>query len=103
MAFFLFLNCVNGLPDLDQNEPNKTPDDDGTWMELKGEYFDKVHFSDCLARFPLKGEGCYLFLIKANVDIDFPTLVITQMEKLPFIPDPGSEDDKDRQYRLIKI
>jgi len=32
---------------------------------------------------------------KVQVDFNFPTIVIEKMGRLPFIPDPRYEDDKD--------
>lgn len=71
----------------------------GTWIDLKGDYFDTAHFANTLARYPLNIAGCYRIFAKVDVDLDFPTLIVVRMERLPYIPDPRFEDDKDRQYR----
>ncbi|NGM64198.1 DNA polymerase III subunit alpha [Sphingobacterium sp. SGR-19] len=72
----------------------------GTWIDVKGDYFDTAHFPDCLERHPFKGGGCYLLLGTVEVDYHFPTLTIHKMAKLPFIPDPRYNHDRDSQYKI---
>ncbi len=60
----------------------------GTWIDANGEYFDTAHFPDCLEKFPFQGGGCYLLLGIVEVDFHFPTITVTKMAKMPFIPDP---------------
>jgi len=67
----------------------------GTWFDVEGTHFDTAHFADSLAHYPFKGSGCYLLQGKVQVDFNFPTIVIEKMGRLPFIPDPRYEDDKD--------
>ena len=76
----------------------------GTWIDHEGTYFDTAHFPDCLAQFPFQGGGCYLLLGTVEVDYHFPTITITKMAKMPFIPDPRYMDAKDqyKTQRLIK-
>ncbi|OCB76995.1 DNA polymerase III subunit alpha [Flavobacterium piscis] len=76
----------------------------GTWIDHEGTYFDTAHFPDCLAQFPFQGGGCYLLLGTVEVDYHFPTITITKMAKIPFIPDPRYMDAKDqyKTQRLIK-
>ena len=71
----------------------------GTWIDNEGEYFDTVHFTDCLAKYPFLGGGCYLLLGTVEVDCNFPTVTISKMAKMPFIPDPRYSNSKDRQYK----
>lgn len=68
----------------------------GTWIDAEGEFFDTAHFADCLKRYPFQGGGCYLLLGTVEVDYHFPTLTISKMAKMPFIPDPryASTDEK---------
>lgn len=72
----------------------------GTWIDVNGDYFDTAHFPDCLERYPFKGGGCYLLLGTVEVDYHFPTLTIHKMAKLPFIPDPRYNHDRDSQYKI---
>ncbi|MDZ4757374.1 MAG: DNA polymerase III subunit alpha [Bacteroidota bacterium] len=72
----------------------------GTWIDAEGGYFDTTHFADSLARYPFKGGGCYLLLGKVDIDFGFASIVIEKMAKLPFVPDPRYEDDKDMSYKV---
>lgn len=60
----------------------------GTWIDASGEFFDTAHFTGSLKEYPFKGGGCYLLLGTVEVDYHFPTITISKMEKMPFIPDP---------------
>ncbi|MFN7100876.1 MAG: hypothetical protein ACK4M4_10930, partial [Flavobacterium sp.] len=42
--------------------------------------------------------GCYLLLGVVEVDYHFPTLTISKMAKMPFVPDPRYSDAKDHQF-----
>ncbi|TYR37449.1 DNA polymerase III subunit alpha [Sphingobacterium phlebotomi] len=70
----------------------------GTWVDANGDYFDTAHFPDCLSRYPFQGGGCYLLLGIVEVDYHFPTMTITKMAKMPFIPDPRYSHDKEREF-----
>jgi len=70
----------------------------GTWIDYEGTYFDTVHFPDNLQQYPFLGGGCYLLLGTVEVDYHFPTLTISKMAKMPFVPDPRYMDAKD-QYK----
>ncbi|HSD06366.1 DNA polymerase III subunit alpha [Flavobacterium sp.] len=72
----------------------------GTWIDYEGEYFDTAHFPDSLTQYPFQGGGCYLLLGTVEVDYHFPTVTITKMAKMPFIPDPRYSNTKDRQYKV---
>jgi len=41
-----------------------------------------------------------LLLGTVEVDYHFPTLTIHKMAKLPFIPDPRYNHDRDSQYKI---
>ncbi|MEZ7504494.1 DNA polymerase III subunit alpha [Flavobacterium sp. Arc2] len=71
----------------------------GTWIDAEGEFFDTAHFADSLQKYPFQGGGCYLLLGTVEVDYHFPTITITKMAKMPFIPDPRYSNSKDRQYK----
>jgi DNA-directed DNA polymerase III PolC len=70
----------------------------GTWIDYEGTYFDTVHFPDNLLQFPFQGGGCYLLLGIVEVDYHFPTITISKMAKMPFVPDPRYMEAKD-QYK----
>ncbi len=70
----------------------------GTWVDVEGTYFDTAHFPDCLQNYPFQGGGCYLLLGKVEVDFSFPTITITKMAKMPFIPDPRFAADEKRAF-----
>jgi DNA-directed DNA polymerase III PolC len=72
----------------------------GTWIDIEGEYFDTAHFTDSLEKYPFLGGGCYLLLGTVEVDYHFPTITVTKMAKMPFIPDPRYSNTKDRQYKV---
>ncbi|KIA82407.1 DNA polymerase III subunit alpha [Flavobacterium sp. AED] len=72
----------------------------GTWIDIEGEYFDTAHFTDSLEKYPFQGGGCYLLLGNVEVDYHFPTITVTKMAKMPFIPDPRYSNTKDRQYKV---
>lgn len=70
----------------------------GTWIDASGEFFDTAHFTDSLAKYPFLGGGCYLLLGNVEVDYHFPTITVTKMAKMPFIPDPRYSNTNDRQF-----
>lgn len=70
----------------------------GTWIDVEGNYFDTAHFPDALEKYPFQGGGCYLLLGNVEVDYHFPTITVTKMAKMPFIPDPRYSHDKQRQF-----
>ncbi len=74
----------------------------GTWIDSNGDYFDTAHFADSLRRYPFLGGGVYLLLGQVEVDFHFPTLTITKMAKMPFIPDPRYAYDKEKARQTEK-
>nr|WP_315232366.1 DNA polymerase III subunit alpha [uncultured Flavobacterium sp.] len=72
----------------------------GTWIDIEGEYFDTAHFTKSLEKYPFQGGGCYLLLGTVEVDYHFPTITISKMAKMPFIPDPRYSNTSDRQYKV---
>jgi len=71
----------------------------GTWIDVNGDYFDTAHFTDCLQKYPFQGGGCYLLLGTVEVDYHFPTITISKMAKMPFIPDPRYSHSNEHKYR----
>jgi DNA polymerase-3 subunit alpha/error-prone DNA polymerase len=77
----------------------------GTWIDANGEFFDTAHFTGSLKEYPFKGGGCYLLLGMVEVDYHFPTITISKMEKMPFIPDPRyreSDEESSRTQEKLK-
>lgn len=74
----------------------------GTWIDVNGDYFDTAHFPDSLEKYSFQGGGCYLLLGIVEVDFHFPTITVTKMAKMPFIPDPRYAYDKEMQYDIHK-
>ena len=72
----------------------------GTWIDAEGEYFDTAHFPNSLVNYPFKGGGCYLLLGTVEVDFHFPTITITKMAKMPFIPDPRYSNSSGSQFKV---
>ncbi|MDQ3110666.1 MAG: DNA polymerase III subunit alpha [Bacteroidota bacterium] len=72
----------------------------GTWIDAEGEYFDTAHFANSLVNYPFKGGGCYLLFGKVEVDFHFPTITISKMAKMPFIPDPRYSNSSSRQFEV---
>jgi len=72
----------------------------GTWIDADGAFFDTAHFTDCLAKYPFQGGGCYLLFGNVEVDYHFPTITITKMAKMPFIDDPRYSDNNDKEFNV---
>jgi DNA-directed DNA polymerase III PolC len=72
----------------------------GTWFDVEGHHFDTAHFSDSLAAYPFQGSGCYLIQGIVQCEYHFATVVVQKMAKLPFIPDPRYEDQKDFRFKV---
>lgn len=70
----------------------------GTWIDSEGEYFDTAHFANSLVHYSFKGGGCYLLLGIVEVDFHFPTITVSKMEKMPFIPDPRYSNASGKQF-----
>ncbi|MEM8521840.1 DNA polymerase III subunit alpha [Flavobacterium sp. PL12] len=71
----------------------------GTWVDAEGHFFDTAHFPNSLKQYPFQGGGCYLLLGTVEVDYHFPTITISKMAKMPFIPDPRYSNSNERQYK----
>jgi len=71
----------------------------GTWIDAEGEFFDTAHFADCLQKYPFQGGGCYLLLGQVEVDYHFPTITISKMAKMPFIPDPRYSASDEKRFQ----
>jgi DNA polymerase-3 subunit alpha/error-prone DNA polymerase len=71
----------------------------GTWIDAEGDFFDTAHFADGLQQYPFKGGGCYLLLGQVEVDYHFPTVTVTKMAKMPFIPDPRYSATDEKRFQ----
>ena len=60
----------------------------GAFLDAEGEFFDTVHFPNCLKDYPFRGYGVYLILGKVVQEIGFPSLEVQKMAKLPVKDDP---------------
>jgi DNA polymerase-3 subunit alpha/error-prone DNA polymerase len=67
-------------------------------IDAEGEFFDTAHFSDSLQKYPFKVEVviCYWH---GRSGLPLPTITISKMAKMPFIPDPRYSNSTDRQYK----
>jgi error-prone DNA polymerase len=73
----------------------------GTWIDVKGGYFDTTHFPQTLGRYPFKGLGCYLILGRVAIDFDFPSVEIIKMEKLPMVADPRYSEENRPDHDVL--
>jgi DNA polymerase-3 subunit alpha len=60
----------------------------GTFIDVKGKFFDTVHFPPVLLAYPFSGDGCYLILGKVVSDFNFCSVEVIKMARLPFANDP---------------
>ena len=59
-----------------------------TFTDLEGEFFDAVHFSNVVDKFPIWGQGVYACYGKVTEEFDFYSLDIIWSKKTPLKPDP---------------
>lgn len=60
----------------------------GCFLDVKGEFFDTVHFPDSLKKYPFSGQGVYLIEGKVVEEFDFPSIEVKKLARLPYKPDP---------------
>ena len=60
----------------------------GTFVDVRGEFFDVVNFPNSLKKFPYKGSGIYILLGEITEEMGFPSMTVEKMEKMPFQTDP---------------
>jgi DNA polymerase-3 subunit alpha len=58
------------------------------FLDKDGEFFDTVHFPNSLKNYPFRGYGVYLILGEVTEELDFPSITVEKMAKLPLRPDP---------------
>lgn len=60
----------------------------GTFLDDEGNFFDTVHFSDSLNRYPFRGKGVYLILGKVVEEFGFPSVEVEKLARLEYKADP---------------
>ncbi len=60
----------------------------GTFLDVKGEFFDTTHFPDSLKYYPFRGYGLYLILGKVVTEFGYASLEVEKLAKLPLKSDP---------------
>jgi error-prone DNA polymerase len=60
----------------------------GCFLDVKGEFFDSVHFPDSLKKYPFRGNGLYLLLGRIVEEFGYPSLEVEKMAKMPYVKDP---------------
>jgi len=60
----------------------------GTFIDVKGQFFDTVHFPKSVNEYPFRGDGVYLVGGKIVEEFGFPSLQVEKMAKMPLRPDP---------------
>lgn len=63
----------------------------GCFIDIHGEFFDTVHFPDCLKKYPFTGYGVYLLEGKVVEEFGYPSVEIRKMARLPYQQDPRAE------------
>ncbi len=62
----------------------------GTFIDVRGRFFDTVHFPKTVEAYPFRGEGVYLILGKIVEEFGFQSLEVEKMAKMPLQKDPRS-------------
>ena len=58
------------------------------FLDDEGNFFDTVHFSDSLNRYPFRGKGVYLILGKVVEEFGFPSVEVQKLARLEYRADP---------------
>lgn len=64
-----------------------------TFTDLKGEYFDVVHFPQVVDKYPIRGRGVYACRGKVTEEFGHCSIDATNTRKLPLKPDPRSPEE----------
>ena len=51
-----------------------------TWIDEEHQYFDSVHFARSLELYPMQGKGFYLLEGRIEVDLGYPSMIVTRMK-----------------------
>ena len=60
----------------------------GTFLDVKGDFFDTVNFPTVQKKYPFTGRGIYLILGRVVEEFGFPSVETIKMVKLPMHQDP---------------
>ncbi len=60
----------------------------GSFHDVKGDFFDTVHFPQSLKKYPFRGSGLYLILGKVVEEFGFTSIEVEKLAKLPIVTDP---------------
>ena len=60
----------------------------GSFHDVKGDFFDTVHFPQSLKKYPFRGSGMYLILGKVVEEFGFASIEVEKLAKLPIVNDP---------------
>ena len=59
-----------------------------TFIDLKGDYFDAVHFTDVVEKYPINGLGVYACYGRITDRFDFYSMSVVWSSKSAILPDP---------------
>jgi DNA polymerase-3 subunit alpha len=60
----------------------------GTFIDVRGHFFDTVHFPKAVTEYPFRGDGVYLVKGKIVEEFGFPSMNVEKMAKMPLQGDP---------------
>jgi hypothetical protein len=60
----------------------------GTFVDVKGDAIDTVHFPKIAQKYPFRGIGVYKITGKVAEEFDCITINVSEMEKLAIVQDP---------------
>ncbi|MEO9997660.1 MAG: DNA polymerase III subunit alpha [Ekhidna sp.] len=70
----------------------------GTFIDLKGQFIDTVHFPPSAARYPFRGRGVYKLTGKVVEEFEFHSLEVDKMEKINYV---NLEDESKEMIRAV--
>lgn len=69
----------------------------GTFIDVKGNPIDTVHFPIIAQKYPFRGSGVYRITGKVTQEFDCVSIEVSEMEKLAIIQDPRYADDSSKK------
>jgi len=60
----------------------------GTWIDIRGMFFDTVHFPPSIRLCPFRGSGVYRLRGSVSEDFGVASFEVDFMERIPYHPDP---------------
>nr|WP_279347059.1 DNA polymerase III subunit alpha [Gramella sp. AN32] len=64
-----------------------------TFIDYDGEYFDVVHFTDAVDKYPIHGRGVYYCYGLITEEFGHYSMKVIRTEKMPLKPDPRSREE----------